>query len=577
MSIVGRFRTGVVIAVFFAFASKLMAQTQRLDVAEALFNGQATVTSSAIDIGAISSVFDGNTDTLARSANINPMVVTLSFVAPLTLTRSRIYFLGDNSRWRIETADSVAELDSMTGSFHVALDWLSEPHSTWADRSLTNPFACGAIRLKLQRLIGDNYVHLNEWELYALETHPPETNGELRITTARKSGGNFELTWNSALRQWYEIQLSANLANWSSAGFQKAAGTSTTQQVSTPAGNQAFFRIRKALPEERPQITRRVLVMNFDPILENHGSLRLNQFMHWNDPRVLNTNYLNDLTAASGGYVQWQVAGWVDLDLWPQQWDGFSYNDTSYFQSWTNATQYPWHTNANGSLSTVDYDALLDMPLAAMGNKSAHQMVTNGEVDEIVWWGHPYAGFYESRLVGITAYPCNSGPLIRPSKLYVVMGLNAERGVGDALHSFGHRCESILRRVYGSWSVDSTVNHLWDRFTRNGPLHGPALAGCGNVHYPPNSPAAYAYNVLTPVSSEADRWLNYPNLTGSLTNLNASAWGGPDYQRNFLRWWMARFPKAPGRFVDESNSINDGKLNNWWGYLVDMNEYAESR
>jgi hypothetical protein len=317
--------------------------------------------------------------------------------------------------------------------------------------------------------------------------------------------------------------------------------------------------------------------MNFDPILENHGNLRLNQYMRWNDPRVLNTNYLNDLTAASGGYVQWQVAGWVDLDLWPQQWDGFSYNDTSYFQSWTNSAQYPWHKNPDGSLSTVDYGALLDMPLAAMGNKSAHQLVTNGEVDEIIWWGHPYAGFYESRMVGITAYPCNSGPLVRPSKLYVVMGLNAERGVGDAVHSFGHRCESILRRVYGSWSVDSTVSHLWDRFSRNGPLHTPAVAGCGNVHYPPNTSAAYIYNALTPVSSEADRWLNYPNLTGSLTNVNASAWGGPDYQRNFLGWWMAHFPKAPGRFVDTSNAINHGKLNNWWGYLVDMNEYAESR
>ena len=299
--------------------------------------------------------------------------------------------------------------------------------------------------------------------------------------------------------------------------------------------------------------------------------------MGWNDPRVLNTNYLNDLAAAGGGYVQWQVAGWVDLDLWPQQWDGFSYDDRSYFQSWNDPGRYPWHTNADGTLSTADYDVLLGMPLAAMGNKSAHQMVTNGEVDEIIWWGHPYAGFYESRMIGITAYWCNSGPLIRPSKLYVVMGLNPERGVGEAIHSFGHRCESILWHVYGSWSGDATVNHLWDRFTRSGPLHGVSVAGCGNVHYPPNTSTEYAYNVFAPVSSEADHWLNYPSLTGSLTNVTASTWGGPDYQRSFLRWWMARFPKAPGRYVDGSNSINDGKLNNWWGYLVDMNEYAESR
>src|SRR5437773_531940 len=137
------------------------------------------------------------------------MVITLSFGSPLTLTRSRIYFLGDDSQWRIETADSVTELDSMTGSFRVGLDWLYAPHSTWADRSLTNSVACRAVRLKLQRLVGDNYVHLNEWELYALDA-----NRELRITGGRKSGGNFELTWNTALGQWYEIQSSTNLANW---------------------------------------------------------------------------------------------------------------------------------------------------------------------------------------------------------------------------------------------------------------------------------------------------------------------------------------------------------------------------
>ena len=35
--------------------------------------------------------------------------------------------------------------------------------------------------------------------------------------------------------------------------------------------------------------------------------------------------------------------------------------------------------------------------------------------------------------------------------------------------------------------------------------------------------------------------------------------------------------KKPGRYVDGGNATNDGKLNNWWGYLIDMNEYPESR
>jgi hypothetical protein len=535
-----------------------------------LANGQATVMNSTIDIGSIDNVFDANTSTLARSESINPMVVTLSFATPKQLIRSRVWFLAGSNRWRVETADSVADLDTTTGTFRVALDWATDNDSAWRDRSFTTPITCRAVRLKLQRLTGDNYVHLNDWQLFLVDR-------PLLVTDFRRTGPDLQLTWDSALNQWYEVQSSADLATWSSAGFQKGSENSTAFQIPVPDEDRGYFRLRTALAEDRPQITKRVLVMNFDPILENHGNLRLNQFMGWNDPHGLNTNYLNDLGAASGGYVQWQVAGWVDLDLWPPQWDGFSYNDTSYFQSWNNPAQYPWHTNANGTLSTADYGALLDLPLAATGNKSAHEMVVSGEVDEVIWWGHPYAGFYESRMVGSTAYWCNSGPLVRPSRLYVVMGLNAERGVAEAIHSFGHRCESILSHVYGSWSGDSTINHLWDRFTRVGPKHGVSVAGCGNVHFPPNASNDYEYSVFTPVTSEADRWLNFPDLSGGLTSIDAVTWGGSDYQRNFLRWWMARFPKAQGRYVDATNTVNDGKLNNWWGYLVDMNEYAESR
>jgi hypothetical protein len=134
-----------------------------------------------------------------------------------------------------------------------------------------------------------------------------------------------------------------------------------------------------------------------------------------------------------------------------------------------------------------------------------------------------------------------------------------------------------LWHVYGSWSGNSTINHLWDRFTRNGPQHGVSVAGFGNVHYPPNTANEYIYNASATVSCEVNRWSNYPSFSGSPTNVSAATWGGPDYHRGFLLWWLGHMPKVPGRYVDGANAINNGKLNNWWGYLVDMNEYAESR
>jgi hypothetical protein len=257
------------------------------------------------------------------------------------------------------------------------------------------------------------------------------------------------------------------------------------------------------------------------------------------------------------------------LDLWPVKTDGFAYTDASYFQAWATGNFH--------QPDSMNYEALLDMPLTQLGNRSAHQLAAAGEVDEVICWAFPYSGFYESRMVGSTAYWCNSPGLLRPGRLYVVMGLNPEVGVDNALHSFGHRTESILWKVYGSWSGDATVNHLWDRFTRIGPRHPGATAACGNIHFPPNANADYDYGATLSVMSEADNWLNFPNLTGATKAVSAASWGGPDFQRNYLRWWFSRFPKAPGRYVDPANLINHGKLNNWWGYIVDMNEYAESR
>ena len=537
----------------------------QVDVASLLANAQATVTNTTIDIGPIGNAFDGNTNTLARTQSVNPMVVTLSFATPKQLIRSRVWFLAGSNRWRVETADSIADLDAASGTFHIALDWATDNDSAWRDRSFAAPITCRAVRLKLQRLTGDNYVHLNDWQLYVLDR-------PFVVTDLQSSGPNWQLTWNSSLNQWYEVYSSPDLTNWSSAGFQKGLENTTSLQVPSPPGDRGFFRVRKALPEDRPSITKRVLVLNIDPILEAQGGQRLHQYMGWNDPHDLNTAYLSDLSSASGGYVQWQLAAWVDLDLWPRKTDGFQYTDTTFLQSWFNSTQYPFH-----SPDSIDYDTLLDLPLTALNNKTAHQMAASGEVDEVICWAFPYSGFYESRMVGSTAYWCNSPGLVRSSRLYVVMGLNPERGVAEALHSCSHRGESILTHVYGSWSGTSTVNHLWDRFTRVGPKHGVSVAGCGNVHFPPNASNDYEYSVFTSVTSEANRWLAYPDFSGALASVNALTWGGPDYHRNFLIWWMTRFPKVQGRYVDPNNAINNGKLNNWWGYLFDMNEYSESR
>jgi hypothetical protein len=50
--------------------------------------------------------------------------------------------------------------------------------------------------------------------------------------------------------------------------------------------------------------------------------------------------------------------------------------------------------------------------------------------------------------------------------------------------------------------------------------------------------------------------------------VNREAWGGPDYARNYFRWWFGHLPRAAG--------VNaDGRLNSWWKYVFDFDRYDE--
>jgi len=55
------------------------------------------------------------------------------------------------------------------------------------------------------------------------------------------------------------------------------------------------------------------------------------------------------------------------------------------------------------------------------------------------------------------------------------------------------------------------------------------------------------------------------NLTGARKHVTAATWGGPDYHREYMRWWLARLPRAPGTNAD-------GRLNDWWRYVVNFDE-----
>lgn len=309
----------------------------------------------------------------------------------------------------------------------------------------------------------------------------------------------------------------------------------------------------------------RALLVNFDPVIETRSNQRLHTVGGWNDPSTLtsgSSGYISDFATVSHGLLMYRLTQKINADVWPIKADGFRYTDASYLQCLS--TWSGWHTP-----DICDYKAFArDYDLA--------RKVDFGEIDEVLNHSAPYFGGWETHMLGRGGYWCNSGPepRIACSRIFIVSVFNYERGVGEMLEDFGHRSESILRYVYGSWSAQET--HAWNRFS----LYDKELPGkaeCGNVHFAPNSQSDYDWGNATYVDSTADYWLNvfpagYPSQIASYKrSMNDSEWGNGDIRLHH-KWWFNHFPHAAGSITEYGMT----RLNNWWAYVQDFNRYPES-
>jgi hypothetical protein len=310
-----------------------------------------------------------------------------------------------------------------------------------------------------------------------------------------------------------------------------------------------------AAPRKDRPIRPKVLQIVYDPVIEAEGGKRLHEVCGWNDPLALTRGYVSDVAECSGGYVQYSVVETLVVDGFPVKADGFRYTDESFMEAFR--SKKGWHQP-----DAIDYYAIIE-------SFELDKRVNRREIDEVWIQGMPYSGLYESTMGGKGAYFCNSPPLtgVDANRIFVIMGFNYERGVGEMLEDIGHRTESIMTRVYGSWDAGKET-HAWNRFTAYDKV-AKGRAACGNVHFAPNSRKDYEWGNKTPVMSSADDWLTYPQLTGKKRLMTAADWGNGEIRAHH-KWWLTRLPKAPGRGPD-------GKLANWWKYVADFNRYSESR
>ncbi len=291
-------------------------------------------------------------------------------------------------------------------------------------------------------------------------------------------------------------------------------------------------KVYAATPIDDSPVTKNVLVLNFNPIIESQGGQRLTQLKNWSDPHAITTQIVNAFPSISHGYLSINVTEFQDLDQIFPLIDGYQYTDDTLLTCLSNTSTCHNPQGTDYARMFTDFN------------------ICSKNVDEIWLWGGPYFGYEEFK------------PVNYCGKTQFVMGFSYERMFDEAIHDFGHRMEFVGNNRVGDGNWQQNESNAWNRYS--------LIANhCGNVHYPPGSSIPqdeYIYNKSASVSSDCDGYLNYPDGPFTQTSLTCSAWGCT--QGGYVQWWLSHIPAKTGQTVVNNKTI----YNNWWKYYAFYDE-----
>jgi hypothetical protein len=313
----------------------------------------------------------------------------------------------------------------------------------------------------------------------------------------------------------------------------------------------------------------KVAVVIQDPIINGERAHKvLNTPGHnflWNDPWQLNDEYKKTLEELSGGTVEYEFVEFID--------------SRDYFTILKESGELLTEERVVELLQEEDWKTLREQGTtfdyhAFISHYEFDKKRDNGEIHEVWMWTFPFGGMWESHMMGEGAFWLNSMPAENPtcSEKLIVMGLNYERDLACALESYGHRFESVMMEVYGWWDYDnkSSKEELtnWELYTAYGMKYEkfePGAAHIGNIHFPPNGRHDYDWGNQEYINTYVDYWSDYPEIEwGEPRRVNCSDWDCSHI--GYMRWWYDHLPRFNGL------NHKDGRLNNWWYYVVDYDK-----
>ena len=566
----------IAIALFFLNVQVVLSQATLTfhleDVNSLIQAGTVPVSHSAFDIGSIYDVFDHDPGTLARSANINPLMITISFPFPVYMQSSSLIHSGGTGWWTLEAADSQEDLYTQ-GSSYVSLFEMRNLPDGIKSTQLFGGVLKKVFRMTVMRTSGDNYVHLNEWDLIEAAAQVEIVDICTRPSTlyflptkmySYNVIGVDALGYDYAIDNGLHSISDNNLVIPTGVEFEELLALDTTgitELITTWSGltdTAQLIVTENFKPKPAPTREVSVALVIINPPIAAEGGLRFHERFGWDDPMALTNALVDSLNAVSEGVVHYNILETYDESELYADFQGMLITVDSIYRLFLEPGWTTFHQLEQiGGAIQFDYNALLD----------AHGFCNQsnaGEIDEVWVYSMPFTGMYESRLTGDGAFWYNSPPLDGNdcTDQLPIMGFNYERGVAEAMHSFGHRVESAMAHTFGRWDNNAVDKNDWELFSHYY-IGSSTYPQCGNIHFPPNGESDYDYGNNRLVFSGGLNWKYYPFFFNDFEPITCAAWGCSHL--GYMSWWFRHLPHF-------SCLSKDGRLNNWWSYIVDYNE-----